>query len=219
VGGRGQSDDGGGGFKEREQRHGHVDGDEQRHGQVDGDEQRHGQLVRLWRRAGERRRHQRDGRQARKRKFNVSLLFLMSLCSRCSSVLQMFPFVLDVPLCSRCSPVLERFQMFPCAPDVPLCSRCSSVLQMFPCALEVSDVPLNLMFLLQRHIHNALEKQRRVKLLQLFNGLRREVGLREGTTSKIFTLNKVRLLHGSPGSHGSCVLVTSRSVVRFRRCR
>ncbi|XP_040916048.1 MAX dimerization protein MGA a isoform X3 [Toxotes jaculatrix] len=41
-----------------------------------------------------------------------------------------------------------------------------------------------------RHIHNVLERQRRLRMLQLFNGLRREVGLSEKRTSKIFTLKK-----------------------------
>lgn len=48
--------------------------------------------------------------------------------------------------------------------------------------------------LVQRHLHNVLEKRRRRKLFQLFKGLRREVGLVEEKTSKIFTLNTVRLL-------------------------
>ncbi|XP_076605255.1 MAX dimerization protein MGA a isoform X2 [Chaetodon auriga] len=43
---------------------------------------------------------------------------------------------------------------------------------------------------IHRHIHNALEKQRRAKMLQLFEGLRREVGLSEEKASKIFTLKK-----------------------------
>ncbi|XP_044023006.1 LOW QUALITY PROTEIN: MAX dimerization protein MGA a [Siniperca chuatsi] len=43
---------------------------------------------------------------------------------------------------------------------------------------------------IHRHIHNELEKQRRGKMLQLFEGLRREVGLSEEKTSKISTLQK-----------------------------
>ncbi|XP_039992476.1 MAX dimerization protein MGA a isoform X3 [Xiphias gladius] len=41
-----------------------------------------------------------------------------------------------------------------------------------------------------RHIHNMLEKKRRVRMLQLFDGLRREVGLSDEKTSKISTLKK-----------------------------
>ncbi|XP_071354656.1 MAX dimerization protein MGA a isoform X2 [Trachinotus anak] len=42
----------------------------------------------------------------------------------------------------------------------------------------------------RRHIHNVLERRRRVKMLQLFDGLRREVGLSNNKTSKISTLNQ-----------------------------
>ncbi|XP_037342588.2 MAX dimerization protein MGA a isoform X2 [Pungitius pungitius] len=41
----------------------------------------------------------------------------------------------------------------------------------------------------ERHLHNVMEKLRRRKLFQLFKGLRKEVGLVEDKTSKIFTLN------------------------------
>ncbi|XP_056248740.1 MAX dimerization protein MGA a isoform X5 [Seriola aureovittata] len=42
----------------------------------------------------------------------------------------------------------------------------------------------------RRHIHNVLEKRRRGRMLHLFEGLRREVGLNYDKTSKISTLNK-----------------------------
>lgn len=45
----------------------------------------------------------------------------------------------------------------------------------------------------QRLNHNMVEKQRRAKLRQLFDGLRREVGQNEEKMSKVFTLTKVRL--------------------------
>ncbi|XP_022621822.1 MAX gene-associated protein [Seriola dumerili] len=41
-----------------------------------------------------------------------------------------------------------------------------------------------------RHIHNVLERRRRGRMLHLFQGLRREVGLNYNKTSKISTLNK-----------------------------
>ena len=44
----------------------------------------------------------------------------------------------------------------------------------------------------QRYSHNELEKQRRAKMRQLFEGLRREVGITE-KMSKVFTLNRVRV--------------------------
>ncbi|XP_041809644.1 MAX dimerization protein MGA a isoform X4 [Chelmon rostratus] len=43
---------------------------------------------------------------------------------------------------------------------------------------------------IHRPNHNALEKQRRAKMLRQFEGLRREVGLSEEKTSKIFMLKK-----------------------------
>ncbi|XP_035467051.2 MAX dimerization protein MGA a isoform X2 [Scophthalmus maximus] len=42
----------------------------------------------------------------------------------------------------------------------------------------------------QRDLHSLMERKRRVKMLQLFKGLRREVGLREDKTPKIATLRK-----------------------------
>ncbi|XP_047197694.1 uncharacterized protein LOC124852617 isoform X2 [Hippoglossus stenolepis] len=42
----------------------------------------------------------------------------------------------------------------------------------------------------QRHVHNMLERRRRVKMMQMFRGLSREVGLRDNRTSKISTLKK-----------------------------
>uniref|UniRef100_A0A671TVR1 MAX dimerization protein MGA a n=1 Tax=Sparus aurata TaxID=8175 RepID=A0A671TVR1_SPAAU len=41
-----------------------------------------------------------------------------------------------------------------------------------------------------RYSHNELEKQRRAKMHQLFEGLRREVGITEMKMSKVFTLNR-----------------------------
>lgn len=53
--------------------------------------------------------------------------------------------------------------------------------------------PVCLCVCAQRYSHNELEKQRRAKMHQLFEGLRREVGITEMKMSKVFTLNRVRV--------------------------
>lgn len=59
------------------------------------------------------------------------------------------------------------------------------------CRSDVSLTHFDLVLVLQRLLHNVLERKRRVQMKQLFEGLRREVGLSHEKTSKISTLKKV----------------------------
>ncbi|XP_068456296.1 MAX dimerization protein MGA a [Clinocottus analis] len=56
--------------------------------------------------------------------------------------------------------------------------------------LDDEDEAKELILDKHRQLHNNMEHQRRVKLLQLFEGLKREVGLSEERSSKIFTLKQ-----------------------------
>lgn len=56
---------------------------------------------------------------------------------------------------------------------------------------DVSLTHVDLFLFLQRLLHNVLERKRRGQMRQLFEGLKREVGLSHDKTSKISTLKKV----------------------------
>lgn len=55
----------------------------------------------------------------------------------------------------------------------------------------MSQTNVDLVLFLQRLLHNVLERKRRVQMKQLFEALKREVGLSHEKTSKITILRKV----------------------------